>query len=499
MRHAYFNDAGAAADLAGKSLRGGITTMLAQGVNVVVQVVSTIVLARMLLPEDFGLVAMVSAVTGFASIFIDLGTRDAFTQRGKVTEGEASALFWITFGVAFVFAAIVSLSGKPLAHFYDEARLPSIALAMSLTFILPGLYFQQQALMRRALMFQKLALIDVGANLLSTAISIMLAYFGYGYWALVWKFVLTSTFTGLAVWATCGWWPGRPEFTPGVKSMLRFGLNVTGFTLTDYVARSADRVALGYTVGPRELGYYQNSFTVYDNFINVCSLHNVATATLSKLREDTAALTRAWSTALSSLAFFAAPALAVLAVVGQDLVVVLLGKKWLAAGTILTVLALRGPAHVIERTLGWLHVVSGNPDRWRHWGLLNCAVMVAALFAGLPFGAIGVASAYTAVTYLLFIPAVAYSGRPLGIRTGDVIRAVGPQIVSALATAAVGLLFRFFVLQNMTPFSRLIVLCAICATFYLLVVTLVFRVTKPLSLVLSLVRRRTGAGDPGRA
>jgi PST family polysaccharide transporter len=279
--------------------------------------------------------------------------------------------------------------------------------------------------------------------------------------------------------------------------MLGFGLNVTAFTITDYFARSMDRAALGYSVGPRELGYYQNAFTVYDNCITVCSLHNVATASLSKLREDIPALKRAWANALSTLVWFAAPAFAVLAVVGQDLVVVLLGAKWVAAGSLLVVFALRGPAHVVERTHSWLHVACGTPHRWRHWGLLNVAAMIVALACGLPFGTFGIATAYAVATTLLCIPAVAYSGAPIGIRATDVLRAVGPQVVAAFAAAALAMLARHALLQDAPALLRLVILGVLCSGAYLAIVTLVFRVTKPLRLALSLLRNRgRGAAGP---
>lgn len=464
--------------------------MIAQGGNVAFQVVSTIVLARILLPEDFGLVAMVSAVTGYA-FFLDLGTRDAVAQRGRVSEGEVSALFWITFALGLAFTAITVLSAPLVARFYEEPRLRHITMVMSFTFVLPTLYFQQYALMRRALMFRKLALIDVGGNFLATAIAILLAYRGYGYWALVWKPVLTALFTAFGVWSTCGWWPKQPAFTNGVRELLGFGLNVTGFTTADYVARSVDRVALGYTTGPKELGYYQNAFTVYDNALNICApLYNVAITALSKLRDDLTALKKAWSTALSSLVFFAAPAFAILAVVGGDLVVLLLGSKWKTAGAILSILALRGPAHVVERTHGWLHVTAGRPERWRRWGVLNGILTIVALFCGLPFGALGVATAYTALIYLLFVPAIVYAGKPLGIVTADVFEAVGPQIVSALGAAALGFLFRYTLMQDTPPLPRLLTLGVLCGAFYLGTVTLAFRMTKPLAVAASLVRAR---------
>src|SRR3990170_4196039 len=109
MRRSYFDQAAPHDDLHRRSLRGGAIAMIAQGVNVVAQVASTIVLARILLPEDFGLVAMVSAVTAFVLIFVDLGTRDAVAQRGHVNEGEVSALFWITFAIGLAFTAVTVL------------------------------------------------------------------------------------------------------------------------------------------------------------------------------------------------------------------------------------------------------------------------------------------------------------------------------------------------------------------------------------------------------
>jgi polysaccharide transporter, PST family len=220
----------------------------------------------------------------------------------------------------------------------------------------------------------------------------------------------------------------------------------------------------------------------------------VATATLSKLRDDLDALRRAWSTALSSLAFFAAPAFAVLAVVGQDLVVLLLGPKWKTAGTILSVLALRGPGQVVASTHSWLHVAAGRPDRWRHWGVLNCGFTIIALLCGLRYGAIGVAAAYAILVYLIMVPSLVYAGQPLGIRTKDVFVAVGPQVGCALATAAFGFVLRQTLFESVSMPVRLVLLSLICGAFYLAVIVLGFRMTKPLTVAASLLRRRAADG-----
>jgi polysaccharide transporter, PST family len=493
MSHAYFDDSAPGNDLHRRSLRGGAVAMISQGGNVATQVISTIVLARILMPEDFGLVAMVSAITGYISIFIDLGTRDAVAQHPRLRAEEASALYWITAATGLAFALTIVLCAPLIASFYGTPKLKAITMAMSVPIMLSGFYYQQYALMRRALMFRKLAIIDISGNVVGTALAILLAQLGYGYWALVWKPAITALVTACGVWFTCGWWPGRPAFTQDVRVMIRFGLNVTGFIIADSISRSMDRVALGHNYGPRELGFYQNALNVFENAANVSAapLHNVATATLSKLRNDIDALKRAWSTALSSLTFFAAPAFAVLAVVGQDLVVLLLGPKWKAAGIILSVLALRGPGQVVANTHSWLHVAAGRPDRWRHWGVLSCGFTIIALLCGLSYGAIGVAASYAVLVYIIMVPAILYAGQPLGIRTKDVLATVGPQVVCALATAAFGFALRRTLFDDVSMLFRLVVLSLLCSAFYLAVMVLGFRMTKPLTVAASLLRRRS--------
>src|SRR5581483_1453575 len=122
----------------------------------------------------------------------------------------------------------------------------------------------------------------------------------------------------------------------------------------------------------------------------------------------------------------------------RDIIVLLLGKKWASAGLLLSVLAFRGIPHSVERTLGWLHVTAGRTDRWARWGLFAACVQFCALLCGLPFGPTGVAIAYTSAMFMLFVPALAYAGRPLGIGAADVLRAIWRQLFAAVTAAGVG-------------------------------------------------------------
>ena len=348
-----------------QSLRGGAVSLIARAINGVVQVGSILCLARLLSPEDYGLVSMVTAIVGFAPLLIDLGSRDAVVQRTRISESEVSALFWITVGIGFSAALLVTASGPLIARFYHEPRLTTIALTSSLTIVAAALTLQHQALMRRAMMFQKLAVIEITANVIGAGSALTMAFYGWGYWALVTRPIATSFVLAAGVWFHCRWLPVRPRITAGVKEMLKFGCHLIGFSFTDAVSRNSDRVAIGSRFGARGLGFYQNALLIYDNLLDLTfPLHNVATVSLSKLLGNLEELRRSWAKALSTLCFYAMPAFGVLAVTSQDLIVLLLGKKWSSAGVLLSVLALRGIAHVPERTLGWLHVSAGRADRW---------------------------------------------------------------------------------------------------------------------------------------
>jgi PST family polysaccharide transporter len=486
----YFEENKPFTGLGRASLRSGLIFVTARGINIFVQLASTIVLARLLGPDDFGLVAMVLALVGFAPLLIDFGTTDASVQKTHIAQDEISTLFWFNLAIGVGLTALLIGSSGWIARFFGEPALTQIAMVLSLTFIMAALSTQHYALMRRAMQFRRIAMIDISANLAGTVVSIVMALTDWGYWSLAAKPLVTTGLTAVAAWLSCPWVPGRPRFTPAVRELLRFGSGVTGFTMTDYVAKSADRLVIGYVYGAGPLGYFQNAFNIYSNLLGIMTepLHNIAVSGLSKLRNNVEELKRSWTTALSSLSFFSAGVFSVLAVTAQDFVVILLGQKWAPAGALLCIFAVRGIAHSIERTLGWLHVASGQADRWMRWGFLSAACQLIALFAGLPFGITGIAVAYAVVMFGLFVPALVYSGRPLGIGTKDVLQAVGPQTVAALATVAAGFLAQHVLLANLSPLPRFAASASICMTFYLALAVGIFGVKEPLRIAFRALR-----------
>jgi polysaccharide transporter, PST family len=487
---AHFDDHQLQEGLGRQSLRSGAIVVIGRAVNAMVQVGAILFLARLLTPEDYGLVAMVTALTGFAPLLVDLGTRDAVVQRVSITEGEVSALFWLTVGVGCAFALAISASGPLIAAFYREPRLTAIVRVASLTFVALALTAQHEALVRRAMLFRELAMIGIAAHVLSACGAIGMAYFGLGYWALVTRPIALYSLTAAGIWWYCRWLPCKPVVTSGVREMVKFGLNLCGFLLSDFVGRNSDRVMVGRGLGVRTLGYYQSTLLIYDNLLEalVLSLHQVAVSSLSKLQNDLEELRRSWGKALSTVAFYGMPAFGILAITSGDLIVLLLGQKWAPAGALLSVLALRGIAQSAELSLAWLHVAAGRTDRWLRWGVLATCVKLLALFCGLPFGPFGIVWAHVFSMYVLFVPGLAYAGRPLGIGARDVIVVIGAQFAGALATAGVGFALRASLLARLPEIERMAILVLLYLAMYLVVVVGLFRVTVPLKVGRSLVQ-----------
>src|SRR5215469_17953897 len=145
------------ADLKGRSVRGGLLTLISQGAQFALQTLSTIILARLLMPADFGIVAMVTALTGLASAFADFGLSEATIQRKEITHEQVSTLFWINLTIGLGLTFLSAALGPVLAMFYREPRLVRIALFLSLNFFLGGLRVQPNALLKRQMRFSALA------------------------------------------------------------------------------------------------------------------------------------------------------------------------------------------------------------------------------------------------------------------------------------------------------------------------------------------------------
>ena len=357
-------------DLKNKSIRGGVSSLVGETLSFILRIGSTAILARLLMPEQFGLVGMVTAVTGFAQVFKDLGLSDATIQNKDITHEKVSTLFWINTAVGILIMCIVAASSPLIARFYKDQRLLGITLVISCCFFFSGLAVQHQALLYRQMRFRQLALINVLSIALSIPVGVILAWRGYGCWALVWKEIAACAFFAAGMWLKSGWVPSMPRRLFGVSNLLRFGRDVTGFNIINYFSRSVDRILIGRYWGAVATGLYDRASQLMIMPMNQIRfpMTRVGMSGLSALQADSEKYRQYFIKLISVLCFVYMPIVVYLGIFSETVIRLVLGDRWIGAADIFKILAAAAYIQPVASTCDLVLISHGQTKKYFYWG-----------------------------------------------------------------------------------------------------------------------------------
>jgi O-antigen/teichoic acid export membrane protein len=433
-------------DLAGRSIRGGAITMLNQSGKFLLTLGSTAVLARILTPVDFGLLAMVVSIVGFLMMFRDLGLSMATVQRAEINHQQVSTLFWVNVLIGSIITVLTVAIAPMVGWFYKEPRLVPITLAFSGAFLLSGLSVQHQALLRRQMRFNVIAIVEIISLGLSIVAAILSAVSGLGYWSLVIMHLVREGFYSAGMWLACGWKPGRPARRVGVRSLLVFGGYLTGFNLINFFIRNMDNVIIGRFVGAQALGLYAKAYQLLllpVRQINL-PLSSVAVPTLSRLQDAPNRFRAYYQRGVMLTVTAGMPAVVFLFVTAEKAVLAILGPQWLDAVVLFRVLAPAAFVGTFNMATSWVFVSLARTARQLRWGVFSALLSVLGFAIGVHWGAIGVAAAVSLVICGLRLPGLIYCFKRTPLRLSDLAIALWrPAVCSVLAGCALYLIERF--------------------------------------------------------
>jgi PST family polysaccharide transporter len=425
-------------------VRGGFATLSAQGVKFVIQTATTMVLARLLTPQDYGLQGMVLAVTGFLMLFQDAGLGMATVQRLEVTHEQTSTLFWVNVAFGAILAAICAASAPILVAFYHEPRLYWVAVVSGATFVFSGLAAQHAALLQRGMRFVTQAKIGVISLLAGSVTGIVMAFLGCRYWSLVGMAMATSIATTGLVWLAVPWVPGPPRRGSGVGSMLRFGGVATLNSFVVFLAWNAEKILLGRFWGADALGLYGRAFQLVTLPVQQFerSLSGVAFPALSRLQHDAVRLAKSFLKAYSLHISLTIPVTITCALFAEEIVRIVLGPKWMAAAPIFRLLAPVALVFAVANPLSWLVTSKGQMGRLLSITMATTPLVILGIVLGLGHGPEGVALGYSSAMTLVLIPIAAWSKLGTGITWMNLWEATKPPFLSGLLAGAAGLLVK---------------------------------------------------------
>ncbi len=401
-------------DLKGRTISSGFITVSAQAIQFIITLVSTMALARLLSPRDFGLVAMVTTVTGFLRVFKDAGLSTATVQKEGITHAQVSTLFWINMALGGASTLIVAALAPVVAWFYGEPLLVPVTLALAVTFLLNGSTVQHQALLSRQMRFKASALVGIGSVIAGYLTGIAMALLGCGYWSLVGLNLATELASALITWSVCRWRPQLPSRHSGIGPLLSFGAHLTGASFVSYVTRNTDGLLIGRVYGADAVGLYSRALGLLSRPLQqfLSPIDAVFQPALSRLQNEPERYRRTFLQLYEMMAVTGFVAAGLFLALAYPLTLVVLGPKWEQAAPIFAALAPVALYAPISAPTYWLFVTQGRGRDTLVANSVGAVVTVGGIVAGLPFGPFGVAIALSAAGLLIRLPILFHlSGR----------------------------------------------------------------------------------------
>jgi PST family polysaccharide transporter len=383
-------------------VRGAAVTFAGQLAKIIIQLLSVMILARLLTPESYGLIAMVTAVTGLAAVFMDFGLSTAAIQAPLLTRRQQFNLFWINTGLGALLTIIAVALAPALAAFYQQPELIPVTLALAWVFLFNGMATQYRADLSRRMMFRRLAFAEVAASLVALGVAVVLATRGAGVWALVAQ-ILTQVVVMLAVVViSAGWLPRLYDRGASVGSFLSFGWRLAGSQVVNYIGNNIDTVMLGLRVGPTSLGLYNRSYQLIMTPLGQIRgpLNTVAIPVLSRLQDRDQQFGDFVVKGQIALGYTLVAGLAFVAGSSETLVAILLGPQWEAASGVLALLAVAGGVTTLSSVGYWVYVTKGLVNHLLTYSFISTGIRVTCVIVGSSFGLLGVAAGMAAAAMI---------------------------------------------------------------------------------------------------
>lgn len=442
----------------GRVGRNALVTLVLQWTKYLVQVLTLVVLAHLLTPRDYGLVAMVTTIVGLAAVLGDLGLSLAALQARTLSQAQKSNLFWLNGLVGLVTGGLIAAVSGPVSAFYGEPALVGITIGLASVFVLNGFGVQLKVDVNRKGRFVALGMIDLSGQVAGLIVAVAAAAAGAGYWALVIQQLVGSSVGLITAAAISRWRPSLPSRGADMRPMLRFGRDTLGLHVANYFTTNADSVVVGRVFGATTLGLYNRAFQLVVLPLDqvLAPLTRVFLPRLAEMTDDdqfNAAIRRLQRV----VAYGIVGPLTLLAVAAVPLLEVVLGPQWASAGGLVRVLVLGGVFQALGYVYYWAFLARQRTKELffsELWGRVPMVVLILVLAQ---FGVVWVAMAVAIGQALIWLVSTTWHAPRLGLRPRSLLRvAVLPLVLAAIATA-VGLAVDA-ALPPLPPFLHLLAL-----------------------------------------
>jgi polysaccharide transporter, PST family len=398
----------------------------------------------MLTPADYGVIAMVTAITSFAGLFRDLGLSSAAIQKKDLTSGQQTNLFWLNVAMGAALTTIVATCSPLVSWFYGKPELTAVTIALSFNFLIGSFGAQHGAMLVRNMQFGRKAVAGITAGVASLIVAVAMAINGYSYWALVASSLTGSAVGTILLFLLSPFWPGLPRRGRGISQMFAFGAHVTTFDLVNYFHRNLDNILIGKFWGTELLGYYSKAYALLLFPIHAIRgpVYAVAFPALSRLQGNPDSLRRYYIRINGVVAQLTMPIVAALFVSSDVVIELTLGSQWKSCSEVFSILALTAFIQPTAGLRGLLMMANDHTRNYLIWGIANASFVSVGFLIAVPWGINAVAMSLAICNYLLLVPSLSLAYQGTTIRLKDFLDSTWRPAVSSLVAGAAALQVR---------------------------------------------------------
>ncbi len=371
--------------LSDKSTKDGIILFCVRCFSLLLHVFISILVARKLNPEDFGLLGMVMVFVLFIGVFRDLGLSTATIQKQYITHYQVSNLFWCNAILGLILSVVLFLISPLISKFYHEPKLLKICMVMSFSFFISNISIQHSAILQRRMNFKRICLINIIGSLFTYIIVLCWIYIYPNYWVLVFLHIGRNIIFTCLLFMFCSWMPSLPHKILKSKSLLNFGIYITGFDLINFFSRNLDKILMGRVYGATLLGYYNKAYEIV--LLPISQLRGpitqIAIPALSSLQDKEIEFKKYYLGYTNILASLTYPIAAYMYYFAPDILLFVLGERWLPATKIFKLLGIVMLFQPMIGILGPLLISLGKSKKYFLWGILHSCLIVSGFIIGI--------------------------------------------------------------------------------------------------------------------
>lgn len=405
-----------------------------QGINFMV----SIVLARLLMPEEFGLIGMISVFIALGTALVDSGLTSSLIRTNDADQRDFSTVFFMNLFGSLLIYAILYVSAPLIADFFNQEILTAITRVYCLSFIIGAFSAVQNTILTKKMDFRTQMTITIPSLIVGSIVGLLMAFKGYGVWSLVYMNLTQSFLSSLQLWIRAGWRPSWVFDVERLKYHFNFGYKMTLAGILDTFYRNIYRIIIGRYFSAAQLGFYTRAQSLKQLPVQNIStaLNKVTYPMFSHVQDDDIKLKSLYKRLMQQVLFWVAPTMVFSGVLAEPLFRFLLTEKWLPAVPYFQILCYVGIMYPLHSYNLNILKVKGRSDLFLKLEIIKKAMVTIGLFIAVPFGIFGLLWMQVVLTNLSFLINTYYSGKLIGYNALDQVKDILPILGLAMFAGA---------------------------------------------------------------